>query len=143
MMQWIKAYDCPINSISLINADLPDPKKNENKTMNLIATAGEDHLIHLWDLRYGTKVGTFGSGHEWNLYTYDPLNRKKKEKFSDVSQQNHIIKHISEKQDISKIEKANQDRLTDIEKKLKELMSSKSALENELENEEEIVKSTL
>lgn len=97
MMQWIKAYDCPINSISLINADLPDPKKNENKTMNLIATAGEDHLIHLWDLRYGTKVGTFGSGHEWNLYTYDPLNRKKKEKFSDVSQQNHIIKHISEK----------------------------------------------
>jgi len=50
MMQWIKAYECPINSINIINAELPDPKKNENKTLNLIATAGENHLIHLWDL---------------------------------------------------------------------------------------------
>jgi len=50
----------------LIKAVLPDPKKGENKALNLIATAGEDHFIHLWT-ENGQKIGTFGSEITWNL----------------------------------------------------------------------------
>lgn len=124
LLYCIKGHDTAINSIIIIKAELPDPKKDENSKLNLIATAGEDHLINLWT-ETGQKIGTFGSGIPWNLRNKGFLpnkNQKEDNKF-----------------DINFIEKENIRKGNEIDEKLKMLNISKNTIDNEKENEDDKV----
>lgn len=124
MLYCIKGHDSAINSIQIIKANLPDPKKGENKSLNLIATAGENHLIHLWT-EQGVKIGTFGSETTWNLRKADFKPSK-----DDP---------VENKYDIYNIEEENRKKMIEIDEKLKYLMVSKNTVENEKENDDDKV----
>jgi len=130
----IKGHEKSINSISIIDATLPDAKKDENKNVRLILTCSDDNFIHLWTIE-GKKIGTFGSGETWNLRKInfnDTLNynkKKKKESIKEIDEDNQY--------DIKIIEKENEKKIREIEEKLNNLISSKSTIENEKDVDDE------
>jgi len=101
----IKAHDSAINWITLIRANLPDPKKGENRTLNLIASAGQDHFIHLWTEK-GLKIGTFGAEQTWNLRNVNFKPNKNDDEKINIF-------------DINYLENENRIKLSDINEKLK------------------------